>query len=212
MTGAGSLAIWTHHLKRIQFLDHQLTYYTRKAIKMGTGVQGIEAYRAAFKQGLAVLGGECPTVGLAGGYTQGGGHSALSSKHGLAANQTLKWEVVDGTGRLLRANRRQNVDLCWALSGGGGGTYGVVVSLTAKAHPDIPVSGATLAFGSEGISKDTYYQAIGAWHASLPPIVDAGAMSVHFFSNTTVVIGPVTAPGISKSRLEQLLEPYGSVL
>ena len=46
-------------------------------MKMGAGVQGFEAYAAADKAGLAVVGGECPTVGLAGGYTQGGGHSAL---------------------------------------------------------------------------------------------------------------------------------------
>lgn len=95
---------------------------------MGAGVQGFEAYREADKVGLAVLGGECPTVGLAGGYTQGGGHSSLASKYGLSADQALEWEVVDGTGKLLRASRAENSDLFWALSGGGGGTYGVVWS------------------------------------------------------------------------------------
>ena len=33
---------------------------------MGAGVQGFEAYTAADKEGLNVVGGECPTVGLAG--------------------------------------------------------------------------------------------------------------------------------------------------
>ena len=90
-TGAGSLAIWTHHLKSIQFLDYNGPHYTGKAIKMGAGVHGFEAYSAADKINFAVVGGECPTVGLAGGYTQGGGHSALASKYGLAADQTLEW-------------------------------------------------------------------------------------------------------------------------
>ena len=65
-TGDGALAIWTHHLKDIEILDYQSEYYTGKAIKMGAGVQGFEAYAAADKEGLNVVGGECPTVGLAG--------------------------------------------------------------------------------------------------------------------------------------------------
>lgn len=109
-----------HHLKDITFSDWSDSYYTGKAIKMGAGVQGFEAYQAANASGLQVVGGECPTVGIAGGYTQGGGHSALASKHGLAADQTLEWELVTGTGEYLIANRHQNTDLYWALSGGGG--------------------------------------------------------------------------------------------
>ena len=44
-------------------------------------------------QGLTVVSGECATVGLAGGFTQGGGHSALSTSFGLGADQTLSFEV-----------------------------------------------------------------------------------------------------------------------
>lgn len=207
-TGAGSLAIWTHYRKEIQFFDHEDAHYYGKAIKIAAGVQGFEAYSAADKRGLAVVGGECPTVGLAGGYTQGGGHSALASKYGLAADQTLEWEVVDGTGRLLRASRTENPDLYWALSGGGGGTYGVVWSLTARAHGDIPVSAANLTFTSQGISPETYYAAIAAYHASLAPIVDAGAMSVSSFTNTTFTMSPLTAPGVPKAQLVKLLQPF----
>ena len=69
-SGAGALAIWTHHLKSIEFSDYSGPKYKGKAIKMGAGVQGFEAYSAASKVGLSVNGGECPTVGLAGGYTQ----------------------------------------------------------------------------------------------------------------------------------------------
>lgn len=116
-TGAGALAIWTHNLKSVDFIDHTGPNYSGKAIKMGAGVQGFEAVGAARKLGLTVTGGECPTVGLAGGYTQGGGHSALSSKFGLAADQTLEWEVVTGTGEFLKASPMENEDLYWALSG-----------------------------------------------------------------------------------------------
>jgi FAD/FMN-containing dehydrogenase len=89
--------------------------YKGKAIKIGAGVQAYEAMAAARAQDLVVVGGECPTVGVAGGYTQGGGHSALSTSFGLAADQTLEWEVVTASGELVTASRTQNADLYWAL-------------------------------------------------------------------------------------------------
>lgn len=180
---------------------------------MGAGVQGFEAYGAADKVGLSVTGGECPTVGLAGGYTQGGGHSQLASKYGMAADQALEWEVVvDGTGKLLRASRTENSDLFWALSGGGGGTYGVVWSLTSKAHKDIPVSATNLTFTNEGVSQDTFWAAIAAYHAFLPRLVDVGVMSSAGMSNTSFSLIPLVGPGISKEQLTSLLEPFLATL
>ncbi|KAL8767563.1 MAG: hypothetical protein Q9209_005980 [Squamulea sp. 1 TL-2023] len=205
--GAGSLGLWTHHLKNIEFFDYRDDRYTGKAYRIGAGVQGIDAYEAGNKIGLTVTSGECPTVGIAGGYTQGGGHSALASKYGLAADQVLKWEVITGTGQFLTATRMQNTDLFWALSGGGGGIYGVVWSLTAKAHIDIPVSGANVSWTNKDISQETFFKSIAAYHAWTPTVVDAGAMSLGFGSNTSFSIGPITAPGLAAIELEALLQP-----
>ena len=207
-TGAGALGIWTHHLKNITFADYRSPHYTGKAIKLGAGVQGIEAYEAAHSHGLTVVGGECPTVGIAGGYTQGGGHSTLASKFGLAADQTLEWEVITGDGKFLTANRETNSGLYWALSGGGGSTYGVVWSLTSKAHPDFITSGANLTFNSTGISQDIYYEAIGSYHTLLSTIVDAGAVSVWFFTNTTFAIDALNAPNLTAAEVTTLLKPF----
>lgn len=176
---------------------------------MGAGVQGFEAYAAGQKAGFSITGGECPTVGLAGGYTQGGGHSALASKYGLAADQTLEWEVVTGSGDFVRASpHNEHADLYWALSGGGGGTYGVVWSLTAKAHVDIPVSGANLTFSSEGIPKETFYAAVTAWHETLPRLVDKGAMTVYYITSAAFILTPFTGPGIPASEAKELLQPF----
>ncbi|KAI9794888.1 MAG: hypothetical protein M1816_003017 [Peltula sp. TS41687] len=211
-SGPGALAIWTHHLKSIQFQDYASPKYTGKAIKVGSGVQIMEAYEAANANGLAVVGAECPTVGYAGGYTQGGGHSALSSKYGLAADQVLEWEVVDGTGRLLRATPTEHSDLYWALSGGGGGTYGVVTSMTSKAHKDIPVTGANLTFTNANISQDQFYEAVSVYHASLPAIVDAGAVTQSFLTNSSFAIAPLTAPGLSETQVRELMSPLTAKL
>lgn len=207
-TGAGALGIWTHNLKDIEIVDWCDSHYQGKAIKVGAGVQGIEAYQAADAAGLQVVGGECPTVGIAGGYSQGGGHSALASRYGLAADQVLEWEVIDGQGNFITANREKNADLYWALAGGGGSTYGVVYSMTSKAHPSTPVSGLNLTFTNSGVSQDTYYQAVSLYHSLLPSIVDEGAMSVWYFTNTSFAISPLTGPNIPVDKLVSLVQPF----
>ncbi|EME43269.1 hypothetical protein DOTSEDRAFT_25233 [Dothistroma septosporum NZE10] len=46
-TGAGSLGIWTHRLKDVRILQYRSAHYNGKAMQMGAGVQGLEAYAAA---------------------------------------------------------------------------------------------------------------------------------------------------------------------
>lgn len=185
-TGAGALAVWTHHLKGIEFLDWSdpAADYTGKAVRLGAGVQGSDILAAAHDEGLVVVTGECPSVGIAGGYTQGGGHSALATSFGLSADNTLEWEVVTADGELLTASPSENSDLYWALSGGGGGTYAVVLSMTVKAHPDAYVTGAELTFSAagSGISNDTFDGAVDAFHTALPAMVDAGSLVLYFVS------------------------------
>lgn len=208
-TGAGALGIWTHYLKDLEIHDYKDSHYSGKAITMGAGIQGFEAFQAADEANVQVVGGECPTVGLAGGYSQGGGHSALSSRYGLAADQVLQWQVIDGKGNLITATRdNQYSDIYWALSGGGGGTYGVVVSMTSKAHPGTPVSGLNLTFTNDKISQDTFYEAIARFHTRLPALVDAGAMSIWFYTNTNFAISPLTGPDIPEAKLLALINPF----
>lgn len=114
-TGAGALAAWTHHLKDITPVHWDGAGFTGTALKLGAGVQGYEMLRAATALGRVAVGGECPTVGVAGGYTQGGGHSALSTNFGLAADQTLSFGVVTAGGELVTASQTENPDLYWAL-------------------------------------------------------------------------------------------------
>ena len=89
-TGRGSLNPWTHNLRDVEFLDYTSGRYTGKAAKMGAGVRGFEAYMAADAKDLTLTGGDYPSVGLVGGFTQGGGHSILSSLYGLGADQALE--------------------------------------------------------------------------------------------------------------------------
>ncbi|KAK0744880.1 hypothetical protein B0T21DRAFT_281433 [Apiosordaria backusii] len=152
-TGKGALSFWTHNLKNISIIENYTSDdYTGPAAKIGAGVQGFEVLTAANDAGYRVLPGSCPTIGVAGGFTQGGGHSILTSKHGMAADNVLEWEVVTANGTLITATPKDNQDLHFALSGGGGGTFGVVLSTTMRVFPDGKIGGSnnfTFAAASE---------------------------------------------------------------
>ncbi|PQE10687.1 isoamyl alcohol oxidase protein [Rutstroemia sp. NJR-2017a BVV2] len=211
-TGAGALSVWTHYLKDIEFLDWSDKYYNGKAVMIGAGVQAYEILAASTAKGLVTVGGECATVGIAGGYTQGGGHSALSSNFGLSADNVLSWKVVTADGSIVIASRSKNADLYWALSGGGGGTYGVVVSMTVKAHQDTTVGGASLLFLSSGTTLDNFYSAIDKFHALLPAMVDAGSMLVYYFTNTSFEIFPITVYNKSATETQAILSSFMDAL
>ena len=205
--GEGSLSLWTHNLKDITFFNYSSTEYTGPAAKVSAGVQFFEAYAAAASHGLRVVGGFCPTVGMAGGYVQGAGHGPLGATYGLAADNVLDFEVVTTDGRHLMASRTENADLYWALSGGGGGNYAVVLSLTTKAHHDGPVAGGSLAFDNKG--EESFWEAIEAWQKHLL-VLDKipGFTTVWGFTNASFSIAFATLPGGNASVVADALSPF----
>ena len=195
-------------------MDYDQGFYHGPAMRFGAGIQAFEAYAAAHAKGYRVVGGECVTVGLVGGYTQGGGHSMLSSIYGLGADQTLEMQVVTGDGRIVTASPEINPGLYFALSGGGGGTYGIVISLTVKVYPDGVVSGASFAVSTAEVSETELWDAVALYHTSLPAIVDQGAMILYYiFGGVELTLGGfVTYPDHSAADVTTLLQPWTSAL
>lgn len=194
-------------MKDISIVDYVSSHYSGKAMKMGAGVQSFEASEAAYNAGLVVVGGNCPTVGLAGGYSQGGGHGQLVSHVGLAADQVLEWEVVLANGKLVTASPTNYPDLYWALSGGGGGTYGVVVSMTSKAYPELLTASGNLSFSDTGVSRDTLFAAVAMFISILPSIGDTGGATVWWLTNNTLSTTPTTIPGGTATIFNSLFNP-----
>lgn len=182
--------------------------YNGPAVKMGAGIQVREANEFADKHGYMMVSGECPSVGLTGGYTLGGGQSPLSSFAGLAADQTLEFEVITVDGKLVRAAPDENADLYWALSGGGPG-YGVVWSVTYRVFPDAPCAGANLIFDKSDreSAEEDYWKVVQLYHDMAPNMTDIGAYTYTGFNNTHFEMTPFFAPKKTKKDVVALLKP-----
>jgi hypothetical protein len=135
-----------------------------------------------------------------------------STSFGLAADQTLSFDVVTASGKLVTASRTENSDLYWALSGGGGGTYGIVVSMTIKTHPDVKIGGASLQLSSAYTTQDIFYSAVAEFHKLLPAMVDNGTMVVFVFSSSYFLINPITGYNKTADEIKDILAPFVAVL
>ena len=111
-TARGSFLIWTHNMKQTVYnptfvpegapvttentfngdLPFIVSYFQLliisylsyiSAVTLGAGVQWSEAFDFIEKHGRLVVGGAVASVGAAGGWVMGGGHSALSPTFGL---------------------------------------------------------------------------------------------------------------------------------
>ncbi|GAB1527167.1 hypothetical protein RhiTH_010342 [Rhizoctonia solani] len=113
------------------------------ALTYGAGQDLESLFLFADKNNLTFIGGSTRTVGAAGGWVQGGGHGILTNTYGLGSDRVLQFKVVTPDGRSRVANACQNQDLFWALRGGGGGTFGVVLEATSQVVPN-PVGTVSL--------------------------------------------------------------------
>ncbi|TVY41908.1 FAD-linked oxidoreductase [Lachnellula occidentalis] len=204
--GRGSLGLCVQNLHQVSFFTYNSSLYTGPPRKFSLGILAWGIYEAAALVGKRVLAGTCNTVSVAGGFSQAGGHSLLSSTYGLSADNVLEWEVVLPDSSLVVATPNQASDLYWALSGGGGSTYAVVMSMTVKTFPEssIGIGGAAITYTNQGISEDTYWASITAFRNHIPAWVAAGGVFLP--------LRPLTFPDKTPDEVNNLIAPFTTEL
>jgi FAD/FMN-containing dehydrogenase len=105
-----------------------------RSVRVGAGARLVDLYAAVGPSNVAVPGGTCPTVGIA-GLTLGGGQGVIGRKYGLTCDALMELDVVTADGALHRCSADEDVDLFWASRGGGGGNFGVATAFTFRAAP-----------------------------------------------------------------------------
>lgn len=81
--------------------------------------------------GLHLPIGDCPDVCVA-GYMQGGGYSFSSRSFGMQCDNALEVRVMLADGAIVSANAALNSDLFWAVCGGTGGNFGVLLGVVFR--------------------------------------------------------------------------------
>ncbi|XP_062227646.1 berberine bridge enzyme-like Cyn d 4 [Phragmites australis] len=76
--------------------------------------------------GIAFPAGICPTIGV-GGHFSGGGIGMMMRRFGLSIDNVLDAKLVNANGDLVD-RAAMGEDLFWAIRGGGGESFGIVVS------------------------------------------------------------------------------------
>lgn len=164
-SGKGSLGLWVRPLSNISYSAEFVpegcpsnTSYSGTTVGSGAGFEDVYAF--ADTHNITVVGGYAGTVSASGGWVQGGGHSVLSPVLGLGVDRVLQYRLVTPDGEYRVANECQNEDLFWALRGGGGGTFGVVLDATHTAAPTLPLQVAAFQFNRTGADQFVEFYSI----------------------------------------------------
>ncbi|MEU7384795.1 MULTISPECIES: FAD-binding protein [unclassified Streptomyces] len=180
-------------------------------LTLGAGLQSVDALAKLRPHNKQIPAGTCPTVAQ-GGFLSGGGIGYQTRKFGLGSDRIVSAGVVLASGRFVRASTTEEPDLYWALRGGGGNNFGVVVDFEVR-----PINAPTSVNFDLMWSIDDALDVFAAWQAwisggsndigtslvVLPP-ADAGGAAVVLVTGSC--LGPRPA---LETALNQLVERAG---
>ncbi|XP_017978941.1 PREDICTED: reticuline oxidase-like protein [Theobroma cacao] len=107
--------------------------------------------------------GVCPTVGV-GGHISGAGYGNMVRKYGLSVDHVVDAKIVDVNGKILD-RKGMGEDLFWAIRGGGGGSFGVILAYKIKL---VPVPETVTVFKVERTLEQNATDVVYKWQSVAP--------------------------------------------
>lgn len=152
------------------------------------------------------------TVGIV-GWATSGGHGWLTSEYGQGADNILEVEMVLSNGDIIVANECQNKDVFWAIRGGGGGTFGVITTITMKAYP-MP-SATQWLWGiaqSNGTSAKDLWKSVAVLHSTMVTLNKQGFQGYYTIikgaGGLIEMGGYFLAQNKSEDEITKIVEPF----
>ncbi|OBZ78306.1 hypothetical protein A0H81_02659 [Grifola frondosa] len=142
-SGKNTLSLWVNNLDSI---SHDIAFQpegcstTYDAVIIGGGARLQDVYEFADSINRTFIGGYHQTIGTGGGWF------------------LVQVKVVTPDGVYRVANECQNPDLFWALRGGGGSAFGVVMESTHRLEPQLTLQAAVIKFTANSTNAFPWYQ------------------------------------------------------
>lgn len=132
----------------------------------------------------------------------------MTGAYGLGVDNVYEFQVVTADGQLRVANEVASPDLFWALRGGCGSTFGVVVQATIKAFPSPQFTVAK--FSINGTTDDAVLAPAAELHAQFPGLTERGVQGYYRILNRQL-LGIFHTVG-SKATQEYASETWAPIL
>ncbi len=115
-------------------LDDLVVDVDSMSAMVGAGVNFGKLNAALDSHGVHIPGGECDGVCVA-GFMQGGGYGFTSRSFGMTCDNVISIRVMLANGTVVTASAAEHADLWWAMRGGTGGNFGIILSIQFRMWP-----------------------------------------------------------------------------
>ena len=124
-------------------LNHVLVDTETPKVRCGPGVTFRKLNRMLEHYDLHLPGGGCETVNVA-GYMMGGGYGFTSRLFGMNCDRVTGVRMALADGKIVRADATENSDLFWAVRGGTGNQFGILLEIE---YDPVPLDRKFFGFG-----------------------------------------------------------------
>jgi hypothetical protein len=129
----------------------------------------------------------------------------LLNHNPLGVDNVLQFSVVTSEGNYLIVNAYSHSQLFWALRGGGGGTYGIVISATYATHGLTPLIGQV--FVASATTSTAQKKLMAEFLRITPRLSDAGWGVAAFFSDKSLTLNSI-GPSLTWSQANATWDPF----